>query len=71
MYIPAFGADAEFHQVAKALAQPQPYLLLATSYAAPDKLADGMVVLADGTHWNPGSGAGFYGYRNGGWQHLG
>lgn len=71
MYIPAHGADPEFQEVARAMSQPQSFLLLSTSYAAPDKLAEGMVVLADGTHWDPGSGAGFYGYRNGGWQLLG
>ena len=38
---------------------------------APAKPRAGMVVLADGINWNPGSGAGFYGYRSGGWQFLG
>lgn len=38
---------------------------------APAKPRAGMVALADGINWNPGSGAGFYGYRSGGWQFLG
>ena len=38
---------------------------------APAKPRAGMVVLADGTNWNPGSGAGFYGYRAGVWHFLG
>lgn len=38
---------------------------------APAKPAVGMVALADGTNWNPGSGSGFYGYRAGGWKFLG
>jgi len=37
----------------------------------PVRPRDGMVVLADGTNWNPGSGAGFYGYRGGSWVLLG
>ena len=28
-------------------------LLLATLYKAPEKPQDGMIVKADGTHWNP------------------
>lgn len=31
---------------------------------------DGMIKLADGTNWDPGQGAGFYGYRAGGWHKL-
>lgn len=38
--------------------------------AEPDKLEDGMVVYADGTSWNPGSGEGFYGRENGAWVKL-
>lgn len=37
----------------------------------PDKLQTGMIVLADGTNWDPGSGAGFYGYYGGAWHKLG
>jgi hypothetical protein len=38
---------------------------------APKKLKDGLMVFADGTGWNPGSGAGFYGYYGGSWKKLG
>ncbi|MEY4756852.1 MAG: hypothetical protein RJA34_1750 [Pseudomonadota bacterium] len=61
----------ELEQIARAKREPDQYLYLDTSYAAPKKLRDGMVVLADGTTWNPGSGAGFYGYRAGAWRFLG
>ena len=40
-------------------------------HKAPDKPRDGMVVLADGVFFNPGSGPGFYGYRGGAWRFLG
>lgn len=46
-------------------------LQLETTYEAPSKIVDGLLVLADGTSWNPGSGAGFYGYYAGSWKKLG
>ena len=44
---------------------------LTPQHAAPARPRDGLIVLADGTHWDPGSGAGFYGYRGGSWHFLG
>lgn len=38
------------------------------TYVAPSKPRDGDFRLADGTSWNPGSGAGFYGYNGGAWS---
>ena len=46
------------------------FLQLQTLNVAPAKPREGMVVKADGVNWNPGSGAGFYGYRAG-WRFLG
>lgn len=37
---------------------------------APDKKREGMVVGADGTNWNPGSGKGYYAYISGAWVKL-
>lgn len=37
----------------------------------PAKPRDGMIRLADGVTFNPGSGRGFYGYSNGAWRFLG
>ena len=73
----AIPADApawlvkELQTIAQAWSQTQPCLLLDTLYAAPKKPREGMVVKADGTTWNPGSGAGFYGYRASAWRFLG
>lgn len=39
--------------------------------AAPAKLREGMIVGADGTNWNPGSGKGVYVYYTGAWHFLG
>jgi hypothetical protein len=36
----------------------------------PARLITGMIVLADGVHWNPGSGEGFYGYDGSKWLYL-
>ena len=44
---------------------------LAELNKAPAKPRAGMVVLADGVSFNPGSGPGFYGYRGGAWRFLG
>jgi hypothetical protein len=71
LYRPDVGAGEELHRLARALAMPQPFLLLATLYKAPEKPQDGMIVKADGTQWNPGSGAGYYGYTSGSWSFLG
>ncbi|MFN4121265.1 hypothetical protein [Acidovorax sp.] len=38
---------------------------------APAKPRAGLLVEADGTNWNPGSGAGLYIYRAGAWVFLG
>lgn len=38
--------------------------------AEPARLADGMVVYANGTDWNPGSGAGVYAREAGAWVKL-
>jgi len=40
-------------------------------HVEPVRPRDGMVVFADGTDWDPGSGQGFYGYYNGAWESLG
>lgn len=37
---------------------------------APPKPEDGMIVIADGTAWNPGAGAGAYERRAGAWVKL-
>jgi hypothetical protein len=68
--IPGF-LENELHRVAEAMNGAVPFAQIEMSYAAPAKLRDGMIVLADGTSWNPGSGGGFYGYRAGAWRFLG
>lgn len=61
----------ELQNLAQSFRAQQAFLLLQTLNVAPAKPQEGMVVRADGTHWNPGSGSGFYGYRNAAWHLLG
>lgn len=63
--------DQELRNISQAQSAPVLVLSLATSHKEPAKLADGYVVLADGTDWNPGSGAGVYCYRAGAWRFFG
>lgn len=44
---------------------------LRTTYSAPDRPREGMIVQADGTSWNPGAGAGTYKYQSGAWVKFG
>lgn len=39
-------------------------------YAAPARPREGMLAVADGTTWNPGSGKGLYEYKTGSWSKL-
>ena len=61
----------ELTKIADALDTPDKFLMLEMQYVAPTKFRDGMVVLADGTQWDPGSGAGVYAYYGSAWVKLG
>lgn len=60
----------ELLDLSRALEEAREFLPLETLSVAPARPQEGMVALADGTNWNPGEGAGFYGYRNGAWRIL-
>lgn len=45
-------------------------LELRPRHAEPKKPRDGMIVYADGTDWDPGTGEGVYAYENGSWEKL-
>jgi hypothetical protein len=62
---------AEFRRIEQTWSQTAPFLMLDTLYIAPTKMPEGMIVKADGTTWNPGSGAGVYCRRGGAWTFLG
>ncbi|WBS00220.1 hypothetical protein OU994_18030 [Pseudoduganella sp. SL102] len=58
--------DAALRQISAVLQQVALGHLDPT-YVAPPKPRDGDFRLADGTHWNPGNGPGFYFYLAGAW----
>ena len=60
----------EFATIAREQAQPSDYMALNTLYAAPKRIFDGMVILADGVSFDPGSGAGVYARVAGAWVKL-
>lgn len=47
------------------------FIRLKKLYAEPSRVYDGLVVYADGTTWDPGSGEGYYGYYGAAWHKLG
>jgi hypothetical protein len=58
----------ELQNLQQSLAAARSTLVLAPLYAEPSKRPEGLVAFADGTTWNPGSGAGTYQWRGGAWQ---
>ena len=62
---------SELAKIAQAMETPDDRITLETLYSPPNKYAEGTTVKADGTTWNPGSGAGTYQYRGGAWRFLG
>ena len=61
----------ELNKIAQAMETANERLSLEMLHKAPVKYRDGTIVLADGTNWNPGAGAGYYGYHSGTWNKLG
>lgn len=43
---------------------------LVKRHVPPKKLKEGLIALADGTNWDPGSGAGLYIYWAGDWEQI-
>lgn len=71
--LPAWVAQ-ETQNIAKAMAAPQEFALLKVNHKSPRVPSDttvAMLAIADGTNWNPGSGAGLYRYQNGSWTFIG
>ena len=63
----------ENQRIAEEFTREKDSLILTPLYAAPDRIYPCMVVYADGTTWNPGSGEGVYrrNIANNSWTHLG
>lgn len=63
----------ESARLARALNEAQPEFVLHVLNATPKKTKPGMLVYADGTNWDPGSGEGVYrrDKTNSGWVFVG
>jgi len=62
--------EGEFRRINVGVITGQEGFKLDELNAAPDKPRNGLIVYADGTNWNPGSGEGYYGYEAGAWVKL-
>jgi hypothetical protein len=63
--------DSELHAVAQAEHDLADSMQLTVLNAAPKKPRAGMIVCADGVHWQPlGAGGGYFGYFGGAWVKL-
>jgi hypothetical protein len=65
-YDPAYF-EQEFYLLAEALVASRE---IEVYNVEPDKVYDGMLVVADGTNWDPGSGAGMYYYQDSSWRFV-
>ena len=63
--------ERELYRVGDSMHGETEAVFLVELHVEPDKPRDGQVIFADGTDWNPGSGAGYYGYRAAAWRFLG
>lgn len=64
-------AAQEFQNIRASMQEAVDGVIYKTLYAEPSRIYDGLTVKADGTTWDPGSGAGCYQYRGGAWRFLG
>lgn len=60
----------ELDQIAREFVDSD-FIQLKKTHAVPAKPREGIIVYADGTDWDPGSGEGYYGYYGAAWRKLG
>lgn len=62
---------SELQDIAQSQSDPVEFFELEVLHKAPSKPRDGMLVCADGVHWQPlSAGGGFFGRFNGAWVKL-
>lgn len=67
----AYYVQTQLEQLSAALqGMYVPQLQLAERHSVPERPREGLVVFADGTNWNPGSGRGVYVYSSSAWVKL-
>jgi hypothetical protein len=60
----------ELQRVADAMQESEQFVPFTVLHVEPKKLKEGMLVFADGTNWDPGSGRGLYLYNDGAWGQV-
>lgn len=65
------SVNEEFERLNDALESPFTHQLLEVLHTEPSRKFEGMVAMADGSDWNPGSGKGVYVYYSSAWNRLG
>lgn len=66
-----FALREELMRIAACLESLEaPTVQITVSNVAPSKPQEGEIRNADGTNWDPGSGAGLYSYESGAWNKL-
>jgi hypothetical protein len=60
----------EIQSISQASDAPSPYSQLQELHQEPQRPRDGMIVVADGTDWDPGNGAGLYYFQTGVWHFI-
>lgn len=68
--LPAF-LNEELWRIAREWMTADDAMFLKILHVAPSKTMEGMIVLADGVDWNPGSGQGMYRFQGGSWKFVG
>lgn len=68
--LPRFFRD-ELNFISRGISGARSYIVLSALHAEPKTVVEDMLVQADGTDWNPGSGRGLYQYRSGSWVFIG
>ncbi len=67
-------SDEEFYRLEERVREleafEQTHLTLGMLYHEPARPREGMIAYADGTSWDPGSGAGLYQFRGVAWTLL-
>ena len=66
-----FAVEREFERVEQGFNEFSDALRLVELHAEPNPKRNGMIVYADGTTWDPGSGRGIYVYKGSSWVLLG
>jgi len=60
----------EINTISQASDAPSPFVALQELHNEPQRPRDGMIVIADGTDWDPGSGIGAYFFQAGTWHFM-